>query len=446
MRKIKRMDQSHPDKLINNNKGKDCEVDTLLLQISNQQRDIDSLQAQITQLQKVISENSTERDVWRNGMDKLLLISETVSDTLFSEPIFQTIVEAMLELTGFKIMTISFFDQHKKIFNIVASRGLDEESVKIMKNTPISSDDYVDIAARTQKPVYTSKYAMESNLGSGWPALVGINSFIVIPCMADGLAQGMLGLFSPDIEIWDNEKIEWLIAVGRRMANILYRVRLVKQLRAAAVLEERVRLGREFHDHLAQVLSYLNIKSQMAQTLLTSGKINEVSEILEDIEEVTTKTYDDVHDSILDLRFFTSADKNLVLSLQDYIQDYQRRYKIHVELNDDNWTYPHLPPEKEIQILRIVQEAMTNVRKHAEAKQVQLILLVDKNKAKVIVKDDGRGFNPGLINHDTHQNLGLQSMKERAESIGAKFEIISRIGAGTEVVLEATILQAESQD
>jgi signal transduction histidine kinase len=419
------------------------DVESLLIRISKQERDIKDLQAHIARMQETKSEKDLEREVWWKGFDKLLLVSETVSDTLFSEPVFQQIIDTLVELTGFSDMIISFYDQQTKLYNLVAYRGLDEESIKMIRNTPVCQDDYIDQAARTLKPSYTSKYTAEAIRGNGWPVFTGINSFIVIPCLADGRSQGMLGLFSPDIEVWDKENIDWLTAVGRRMANILYRVRLAKQFRTVAVLEERARLGREFHDNLAQTLSYLNIQSQLSQAMLTSEKYDEVMKELKDIEEVTSKAYDDLRDSILDLRFFSSVDKGFISSLKEYIQDFQRRYQIHIDLDDNEWTSHALSPEQEIQILCIIQEAMTNVRKHAGAKHIYLFLRISGEKAQITVKDDGCGFDPASIEQGDHQKHGLNSMKERAECIDADLKIMSRTGAGTEVIVETPVLQAK---
>jgi signal transduction histidine kinase len=272
-----------------------------------------------------------------------------------------------------------------------------------------------------------------------------MNSYIVIPCLADGHPQGMLGLFSAEVMDWDTDKIDWLMAVGRRLANILFRVRLAKQLRTIAALEERARLGREFHDNLAQVLSYLNIQSQLSQGMLTAGKYDDVMKELIDIEEVTSKAYDDLHDSILDLRFFSSVDKGLSLSLKEYAQDFQTRYQIHVDLDDREWITYAISPEQEVQILRIIQEAMTNVRKHAGARNIHLILRTNGEIAEIIVKDDGCGFDPKSIEQGDRQKLGLNSMKERAECINASLKIASQIGAGSDVILEVAILQDVKQ-
>jgi two-component system nitrate/nitrite sensor histidine kinase NarX len=428
------------DHLINRN-----DPEALLTKISNQQRDIETLKTQITQLQEEKSVKSSERDAWWKGFDKLLLVSETVNDTLFSEPVFQKIIDTLIELTGFPDLFLSFFDQQTKLFNIVAYRGLDEEFIKALRNTPIHPDDFIGLAAQKLEPVYTANYAMEPILGNGWPVLNGVNSFIAVPCLADGLAQGMLGLFSADIIDWNAEKIDWLMAVGRRFANILYRVRLSKQLRTIAALEERARLGREFHDNLAQVLSYLNIQSQLSQTMLATGKYDEVSKELKDIEEVTSRAYDDLHDSILDLRFFSSIDKGLSLSLKEYGQEFQRRYQIRVDLDDSKWNTHAISPEQEVQILRIAQEAMTNVRKHAHAEHIHLILQITGETAEIIIRDDGCGFDTTARSQIDYQKLGLKSMKERAECINANLKINSQIGAGAEIMIETSVLQAAKE-
>lgn len=207
---------------------------------------------------------------------------------------------------------------------------------------------------------------------------------------------------------------------------------LFEQVRRLAILEERDRLAREMHDSLGQVLGFVNLKAKVAEDLITRGRLAEAGGELGQMRAAVQEAYEDVRQAILSLRTTPQA-RGLRAGLQDYVQRLrdQTGLDIRMEWADDL----HLPPAVEAQVIRIVQEALTNVRKHAQAHHAAVRFARDGGGVTVTISDDGRGFDLAAVEGAKGMRFGLLTMRERAESIGGTLEITSAPGHGTVVRL-----------
>jgi two-component system nitrate/nitrite sensor histidine kinase NarX len=252
-------------------------------------------------------------------------------------------------------------------------------------------------------------------------------------------ANQYLGVFilsSTEEIIWEEAQIRWLGSIGRQMGVIIHHAQIVEQLKVSAALEERVRLSRELHDSLVQVLGYLNLKSQVAQAQLSSEEIDQALVELRAMEAVSARAYDDVRDSIFGLRIELSPNQELVSALEEYVRGFGDRSRIEIALDIEDWAPDLLPPATQVQLLRIIQEALTNVQRHAQASRVWLTLRADGDQVFIRIRDDGRGFDPVGVAREGCRHLGLQTMRERAESVGGCLKIHSQPGQGTEVLFK----------
>jgi signal transduction histidine kinase len=412
---------------------------SLLAQVQRQQDEMRRLAERIGQLEEALARERAEASVCRKSLDTLLLISEETGESLVTDQVFQKVADLLLEITGFSSMGVCLFDSEARCYHQVAQRGLPLEALAELGTLPADRGDFLTIAAQTLRPVFTSNHAADPRAAEKSIDKLGLRSVVIVPLLAADQYLGVFILSSTEEVLWDEAQIRWLGSIGRQIGVIIHHAQLAEQLRVSAALEERVRLGRELHDSLAQVLGYLNLKSQVTQALLSSQEMALAIEELRDMEEVSARAYDDVRDSIFELRSSPALGQDLVATLQEYGREFGRRTRIAVSLDAEHWTHPALAPETEAQMLRIFQEALTNVRRHARAKHVQLLLRVDREVALCAVKDDGRGFDPTLVGGDGRQRLGLQTMKERAESVGARLEVTSQRGQGTEVRIELSL-------
>ena len=209
---------------------------------------------------------------------------------------------------------------------------------------------------------------------------------------------------------------------------------LLEQLENKAVLDERTRLAREIHDGLAQTLAFLKIEAARIQGYISKGELDAVTRALQACHRTLSDAYLDARQAIDDLR--RSPDEEL----SDWLQTTASNFKIltDIEVDVSNVHLSHvLPPNVKVQLTRIVQEALTNVRKHAEACTVSISVYECGSDAIIEVKDNGRGFAPEDVL--SISQYGLRSMQERAETIDADFQIISAPGTGATIRLQIPI-------
>lgn len=204
---------------------------------------------------------------------------------------------------------------------------------------------------------------------------------------------------------------------------------LQDQIASMAIREERDRLGRELHDSLGQVLGFVGMKTAQLNNLLLNGRIEETRQGLTELNQLAEAAYRDVREAILGLRTTVSADTGLETILREYLSRYQREWQIVAELVMTG-SLPRLAPTVEIQLLRIVQEALANVRKHAHATRVCVHLSAEPDRLWATIVDNGIGFDDALTRAG---HFGLDTMRERAESVGGDLNVKSTPGAGTRV-------------
>jgi signal transduction histidine kinase len=235
--------------------------------------------------------------------------------------------------------------------------------------------------------------------------------------------------------------VETLFGVLRRLQTEAV-ARQQEILTMNAVLQERERLSRELHDGAAQLVAHLLLRLDTITELVSADRRQEAAAELERLRGVADEIYDDLGESITGLRT-NVTEHGLACALQDYADRFEERHRLPVILRTDEST-AQLPPLVALQLFRIVQEALTNVRKHAGARQATVTLAAHgPDHLKVSIADDGQGFIPGLPGNGNPRSLGLTSMRERVETLGGVFRIESRPGSGTEVV--ATIPMPRSR-
>jgi signal transduction histidine kinase len=211
---------------------------------------------------------------------------------------------------------------------------------------------------------------------------------------------------------------------------------IVEQQRALAMLQEREQLARELHDSLGQAFAFVNTQGQTVRRLLSRGDVATADELVGRLVEVAREADVDIRESILGLRE-TLSERGLFPALAHYLKQYEKNYGVHTELIvPDILTDTAFEQQVEVQLLRIVQEALTNVRKHARAGYVRVVFTADAGRARVTVQDDGQGFDPGTGGDGSAEHVGLRVMRERAEGVGGTVRVDSAPGQGTCVTVD----------
>lgn len=223
---------------------------------------------------------------------------------------------------------------------------------------------------------------------------------------------------------------------------------LLQQQRVLAGLEERERLARGLHDNLAQVLSYANIQAQAVRELLAKGQTDIADAHLVRLVDATQEASADAREYILGANAGISLKQGFPTALRQYLQRFGQTCDLDTELiipQPEVLAEACLEPTVEVQLLRIVQEALTNVRKHARASSVRVSFTVHSDQAQVMVKDNGQGFDLALLPADDAQAFGLSIMRERAEEVEGSFEMLSTPGQGTQISVRVPLCKREDR-
>lgn len=218
--------------------------------------------------------------------------------------------------------------------------------------------------------------------------------------------------------------------------------KVVEQQRVMATLQERERLARELHDSTSQVLGYVNLQAQTIQKWLQSGNNEKAEALASRLAEIAKDAHADVRESILGLKSEGIEEWAFLSALKRYLNNFQSQYNIPIELTLSNHMRENiLNATVGIQVLRVIQEALTNARKHSGAHKVHVSLDELDDRAFIRITDDGSGFDASQQEQDKGSHFGLSFMQERMAEIMGSLKIDSRPGAGTVVEIEVPVEQ-----
>jgi signal transduction histidine kinase len=255
------------------------------------------------------------------------------------------------------------------------------------------------------------------------------------PIRAKGNDIGAILVARPASQPLSSDEVDLVTALARQVGPALQNAQLFSKSGAIAVLQERQRVAREVHDGLAQTMGYLNVQMSITAHLLADGDLEKAQDELVTMSRVTRDSYEDLRQSIGDLRAPLSPRGDLRRTLREYVERFSLQTGVTCQFENGHGSAVALSPSAEVQLIRIVQEALTNVKKHAPGARAWLSLKANHRRVCATIQDDGPGFDPASVGRSGR--FGLQTMKERAESAGGSFVIESRPGAGTR--LEVTI-------
>ncbi len=260
---------------------------------------------------------------------------------------------------------------------------------------------------------------------------------VEMPLRVDGQVIGCLCVSSSLSRTFSDREIQVLGGLANQAAIAIQNARAFDRAGNVAIATERERLAREMHDTLAQVLGFVNTKSQALRELLDAGRIDAAREQIDQLTALSQELYADVREVILGLRAAISPEKSLLPTLADYAQVFTKQSGVDtqmiVEESAGDLTFA---PAVELQMIRIVQESLTNIRKHAHAQHAVIRFSTLDGHAEVRVEDDGCGFDPSHISRGDWPQFGLQTMCERAESVGGAFVVVSKPHTGTQIVVQ----------
>ncbi|MBS1130132.1 MAG: GAF:ATP-binding region, ATPase-like:Histidine kinase, region:Histidine kinase, dimerization [Proteobacteria bacterium] len=245
---------------------------------------------------------------------------------------------------------------------------------------------------------------------------------------------GVYNLYFRRPQALSEQEIHLLETLGHHLGVAIENQRLKSREKELAVSEERNLLAQELHDSIAQGLAFLNIQVQLLQDSLRKGKADEAMQTAGQLREGVQESYDDVRELLVHFRTRVHQ-SDLDSAINAALEKFEGQTGIQTEFERIGATTP-LPPTDEIQIMHIVQESLSNIRKHARARHVRVTVRQELGTSKVMVEDDGIGFDPqNDPNCLSDRHVGLKIMRERAHRIGGECRITSNPGQGSCVIL-----------
>ena len=220
------------------------------------------------------------------------------------------------------------------------------------------------------------------------------------------------------------------------MASIAVRTaRLHEAEEQWTIHAERDRIARELHDSLAQVLGVIHLQLRSLETRAKDEASHVMASELSQLAETADEAYRDVREAILGLRETVREDDGLEGSLREYMRKYSRQTGIVATVTCEGDTRRALSPRVEVQLLRVVQEALTNTRKHSRAHRVTVRIDCTGPVATLTIEDDGVGFDPASLKRSMEGGFGLASMRERVEQVGGTLTVHTAPNEGTTIVV-----------
>ncbi len=311
------------------------------------------------------------------------------------------------------------------MMNLIAHEGVSPQQVESIQHTPIDGHLFsfeTDVVNEIQ--VHPCELIFDET-----PA-----TQICIPVRYKIRTLGVLNLYTTttfDI----NEEVAYLfLAIGAHLGEYLKKRQLEKDEKQALIVEERNMLANELHDSLAQTLASLRFKVRILdQSLQPIGDFMSIKHI-EQVEHGLDAATSDLRALIAHCRV-PIEEQGLIPAIKHLVADFKKDTGIHILLQCEINNL-ELPTNIELNAYRIVQEALTNIKKHAHAFIVRILITTnDEDSVSILIENDGKGFDTDRIYSNAGKHIGLSIMKERAQHLGGKLKIESDEEEGTRVEL-----------
>jgi signal transduction histidine kinase len=371
-------------------------------------------------------------------VNTLVEIGHHISSMDSLEAVLLSVVGAAQSLLGTRFAALGLWDADRQRFEIgyLAERGQVRRQEGVFQTCEAARPSATDgppavhleqIGRKIGAEIHNSQDAFQPlslDDEAGPESAIAPAFTLALPLQMNGRMIGALWVgretpFSPSAQVV-------LESLANQAVIAIEHDGMANRMQSLATLDERTRIAREMHDGLAQILGFLNLEMQSLEALIRQNRIEDTLAELQQARKRILEAQAEVRENILSLRTTLSGAGRAIPALEEYIREFGVQTGMQVHIQADASADLPLSSMAEVQLVRIVQEALTNVRRHAQAANVWVAFHSEVDHLCVEVSDDGVGFNPGQPN----KRYGLQSMRERAAGIGGRLEINSQPGQG----------------
>jgi len=365
------------------------------------------------------------------SLDILYEVSTSLSQPGGLEQLLDSFLDTFIELVDARAASVRLTteDGHTRL---IASRGLAPEVAERDRQMP---------AGRCPCGWAASQGGLRIQSGTApCAALIGrpmlerdCTEFVVVPVQYQDRILGVYNLFlDRPLEAMGEDIRDLLISVGRHLGLAIEKARLEGEARRLAIMEERNLIGNELHDSLAQSLIGMRLQLKLLSESLARKDFGAAQYEANRLRRAMTQANADLRSLLTDYRLKID-DAGLVQTLANLVERFGRETGIAVYFQNDCRAFA-LTPVQEIQVFYIIQEALTNIRKHSGARNVRIMLNTEDDLYTVLIEDDGLGM-AGSAEGMPGEHAGLEIMRERTERLQGQIVIESESGEGTRIVL-----------
>ena len=389
----------------------------------------DALQASHQDLERRVREKTASVEEHNQRLAALYAVSALAAEAGSLDALAQGFAQHFRRVAGSDAAAVRWCDEANERYVLLAADGLPSSMAEAEHCLDAGSCECgpLQVGARMRvipiSPV--SGMPLRHCHDAGFATVVGV------PVQLHQKLLGEVTLLYRHAQELTADTRELLATMARHLASSMESLRATALEREAAVAEERSLIARELHDSIAQSLAFLKIQTQLLRDAVAKNNTDKRDRTLAELDAGVRECYADVRELLVHFRTRTS-DEDIEAALRATLSKFEHQTGIATELRMSGHGLP-LAPDVQIQVLHVVQEALSNVRKHAHATLVEL--LVQRHPWRFEVRDDGRGFDPARVAPDS-LHVGLGIMRERAQRVGATVGIDSTPGGGTRVSIE----------
>jgi signal transduction histidine kinase len=404
----------------------------------------------VASVQKVLEKKRLIRE---NLLLKARLPILEISKALMSEMNLERLVQLVLAMVqktlGSEWVSLMLLDEERQELSISAALGLPDE---VMTTTRVKvGQGLAGLAVQRREPILVSEQAETDPAIQSSLVRRAVGSTICVPLVLKDRVLGVLNTSRPlGVAPFRQDDVDLLSILGEQIAIAIENAQLLDavtkherdlQKLSAQLLSaqeaERKRISQELHDEMGQALTAISINLAAIEKELPSGIISMIRGRLEETRSLADQTLEQIRELSLNLRPAMLDDLGLVPTLRWYVNRYATRLNIEVEL-DAIGVEERLSPETETVLYRIMQEALTNAARHAQAHRVRIRLERKEATVTASIEDDGQGFDVEVVTgrKALEHGVGLLGIRERVASVGGNFSIESYLGQGTRLTIE----------
>lgn len=373
---------------------------------------------------------SEARRVAEDWVNVLVDIGRRIANMESADAVLVHIVEQAQRLLRADIVSLALFDESEQYLNLKYQATVMRSQV-FDSEVRLANEELIATLHSGRAQRFPEDASVDRVTWHCPTVAEEVRAAAVVPLHFDGQVVGGLWAARARTASFTSTQLFALENLADQAVIALQHASMAAQLQTVATLEERSRIAREMHDGLAQILGYLGIQMQTIEAYVRQGCEKEVLDELGKTRENVKLAQADVRENILSLRTTLAGGTSLARALQEYVQEFGVQTETETHFVNALAEQPRLSPLAEVQLVRIVQEALTNVRKHARAQHVEVRLFQEEKGLALTIADDGVGFRAN--GDDRH--FGLQTMVERADSVGGSLNVRSTPQQGTEVRL-----------